>query len=91
MHGAHFYLLSEFLSPIHNHRNDEYGGSDENKARFIIEITKKIREAIDNDMIISFDERKNSLVRPDIANVDQILLVFAAKKPDFSYYSHQDP
>ena len=41
---------------------------------------------IDNDMIISFDERKNSLVRPDIANVDQILLVFAAKKPDFSYY-----
>ena len=41
---------------------------------------------IDNDMIISFDERKNSLIRPDIANVDQILLVFAAKKPDFSYY-----
>ena len=41
---------------------------------------------IDNDMIASFDERKNELIRPDIANVDQVLLVFAAKKPDFSFY-----
>ena len=41
---------------------------------------------IENDMISKIDERTNSLIRPDIANVDQILLVFASKEPDFSFY-----
>ena len=41
---------------------------------------------IDNSLIDHFDERKNELIRPDIANVDQILLVFAAKEPDFQFY-----
>ena len=41
---------------------------------------------IDNDMIDKILDRKNELIRPDIANVDQILLVFAAKEPDFSFY-----
>ena len=41
---------------------------------------------IDNDMIDSYMPRKNEMIRPDIANVDQILLVFAAKEPDFSFY-----
>ena len=40
---------------------------------------------IENDMIDHYEERRNSLIRPDIANVDQILLVFAAKDPDFSF------
>lgn len=41
---------------------------------------------IENDMIDHYEPRKNELIRPDIANVDQILLVFAAKEPDFSFY-----
>ncbi len=41
---------------------------------------------IENDMISKIMERKNFLVRPDISNVDQILLVFASKEPDFSFY-----
>ena len=41
---------------------------------------------IDNDMIDSYLPRKNEMIRPDISNVDQILLVFAAKEPDFSFY-----
>ncbi len=41
---------------------------------------------VDEEFILSILERKNELVRPDIANVDQILLVFAAKEPDFSFY-----
>ena len=41
---------------------------------------------VENDMISKIMDRKNSLVRPDIANVDQILLVFASKEPDFSFY-----
>ena len=42
IHGAHYYLISEFLSPLFNKRTDEYGGSDENRARFLIEIIAKI-------------------------------------------------
>lgn len=41
---------------------------------------------IHQDMIHHIEPRKNELIRPDIANVDQILLVFAAKEPDFSFY-----
>ena len=36
IHGAHFYLVSDFLSPLYNKRTDEYGGSDENRARFLL-------------------------------------------------------
>ena len=41
---------------------------------------------IENGMIDHYQIRKNEMVRPDIANVDQILLVFAAKEPDFSFF-----
>lgn len=41
---------------------------------------------IENNMIDHYLPRKNEMIRPDIANVDQILLVFAAKEPDFSFY-----
>ncbi len=44
LHGAHGYLLNEFLSPLTNQRTDEYGGSFENRARLAVEITKAVRE-----------------------------------------------
>jgi len=48
----HHVSLSQFLSPMFNHRTDEYGGSDENRARFVIEIIKKIREKIGDEYIM---------------------------------------
>jgi 2,4-dienoyl-CoA reductase-like NADH-dependent reductase (Old Yellow Enzyme family) len=53
IHGAQLSLVSLFSSTKYNKRTDEYGGSDENRARFIVEILTKIREAIGNEMIIS--------------------------------------
>ena len=53
IHSAHLYLLSEFLSPNMNKRTDEYGGNDENRARFLVETIKKVREAVGNDIILS--------------------------------------
>ncbi|NQW18147.1 MAG: NADH:flavin oxidoreductase/NADH oxidase [Chloroflexi bacterium] len=46
LHFAHGYLAHEFLSPISNRREDEYGGSLENRARFALETAEKVREAI---------------------------------------------
>lgn len=44
LHGAHGYLLHEFLSPISNKREDEYGGSFENRIRLLLEVTAAVRE-----------------------------------------------
>ena len=41
IHGAHGYLIEQFLSPFSNQRGDEYGGSDENRARFVLEVLKR--------------------------------------------------
>lgn len=44
LHGAHGYLINEFLSPLTNHRTDEYGGSAENRYRFLEEIIDAVRK-----------------------------------------------
>ncbi|GJJ69369.1 hypothetical protein EMPS_01715 [Entomortierella parvispora] len=44
IHGAHGYLVHNFLSPITNKRTDKYGGSLENRARFMIEVIRAVRE-----------------------------------------------
>ena len=46
IHSAHGYLLNQFLSPLHNLRKDEYGGSIENRARVHMEVYNAIREAV---------------------------------------------
>jgi 2,4-dienoyl-CoA reductase-like NADH-dependent reductase (Old Yellow Enzyme family) len=44
IHAAHGYLIHEFLSPLSNQRTDEYGGSFENRTRFLLEVTDAIRD-----------------------------------------------
>ena len=43
LHSAHGYLLHEFLSPVTNHRTDQYGGSFENRTRLILELADELR------------------------------------------------
>lgn len=45
IHGAHGYLVSQFLSPHHNQREDEWGGTAENRMRFVLEVYRAIRAA----------------------------------------------
>ncbi|SDW09301.1 NADH:flavin oxidoreductase/NADH oxidase family protein [Marinobacter mobilis] len=45
IHGAHGYLVSQFLSPHHNQRNDSWGGTAEKRMRFVLEVYRAIREA----------------------------------------------
>ena len=49
VHGAHGYLLSQFLSPFTNHRGDDWGGSLENRLRFHRDIYRDIRKKVGND------------------------------------------
>lgn len=44
LHAAHGYLINQFLSPLTNRRTDEYGGCEENRARFLKEILQKVRD-----------------------------------------------
>jgi 2,4-dienoyl-CoA reductase-like NADH-dependent reductase (Old Yellow Enzyme family) len=50
IHAAHGYLLHEFLSPLSNRRADEYGGSLENRMRFPLEVSRKVREAVPENL-----------------------------------------
>ncbi|MCM0649682.1 NADPH dehydrogenase NamA [Clostridium swellfunianum] len=52
IHGAHGYLINEFLSPLTNKRTDEYGGTPENRARFLKEILYAVRQVWSKDKVI---------------------------------------
>ncbi len=58
IHGAHGYLLCEFLSPLSNQRSDGYGGSLENRCRLLVEVTEAVKKAVHLPILvrISADE-----------------------------------
>ncbi len=49
LHGAHGYLINQFLSPNTNQRSDQFGGSLENRARFCLEVLRAVRDAVGPD------------------------------------------
>ena len=53
MHMAHGYILNQFLSQYSNHRTDEYGGSLENRARFALEVVRRVREVVGPDFPVT--------------------------------------
>jgi 2,4-dienoyl-CoA reductase-like NADH-dependent reductase (Old Yellow Enzyme family)/thioredoxin reductase len=69
IHGANGYILTEFLSPRLNQRTDEYGGSLENRARFILETYEQIRAKLHPKLIVGYrlcaDERLPGGITPE--------------------------
>jgi 2,4-dienoyl-CoA reductase-like NADH-dependent reductase (Old Yellow Enzyme family) len=49
LHAAHGYLVNQFLSPLTNRRRDDYGGSIENRSRFLLEVYQSVRSAVGKD------------------------------------------
>jgi 2,4-dienoyl-CoA reductase-like NADH-dependent reductase (Old Yellow Enzyme family) len=52
VHAGHGYLISQFLSPYTNRRKDEFGGSFENRSRFMVRVMRKVMEAAGNDIAV---------------------------------------
>lgn len=52
IHAAHFFFLSKFISPLFNRRTDEYGGSNKNRSKILVDIISKIRREVSDDFII---------------------------------------
>lgn len=53
LHGAHGYLIHSFYSPTSNQRDDEYGGSFQNRIRFLMEIVQQVREVMPDDKVLA--------------------------------------
>lgn len=78
IHGAHGYLVSQFLSPYTNSREDKWGGTLENRSRFVVEVYRKIRERVGSDFSIgiklnSTDFQKGGFSEEESMEVVKIL------------------
>jgi 2,4-dienoyl-CoA reductase-like NADH-dependent reductase (Old Yellow Enzyme family) len=62
LHGAHGYLLAQFLSPLRNRRRDEYGGTVENRARFCLEVYREVRAAVGPDFPVMIKLNANDFL-----------------------------
>ncbi len=72
LHCAHGYLLSSFISPLTNHRTDEYGGSLENRVRYPLEVFEAIRKVWPDDKPISVRISAHDWVEGGITPVDAV-------------------
>lgn len=77
LHGAHGYLISQFLSPLTNKRQDQWGGSIENRMRFLLEIYKAVRAATSDQFIISVKLNSADFQRGGITE-EEVVAVFKA-------------
>ncbi len=75
LHNAHGYLLSAFFSPFSNRRADEYGGSRDNRARFIIEVYDAVRAETGDDFVIGIKTHCSDFTDPSISLEDAIWLI----------------
>jgi 2,4-dienoyl-CoA reductase-like NADH-dependent reductase (Old Yellow Enzyme family)/thioredoxin reductase len=84
IHGAHGYLVGQFLSPLSNQREDEYGGSDETRALFAIQILEAVRRQVGPDFPVLIRVSSDELVRGgyDISFMEWLAPLLAAAGAD---------
>ncbi|MFA6666633.1 MAG: FAD-dependent oxidoreductase [Armatimonadota bacterium] len=72
LHGAHGYLIAQFLSPFSNIREDEYGGSEENRMRFLVEVVQAVKEKVGSDFPVTIRLSGDEMVPGGITPDDNI-------------------
>ena len=77
LHGAHGYLISEFLSPLTNKSQDQWGGSIENRSRFLLEIYKAVRAATSENFLVTVKLNSADFQRGGITE-EEVIYVFKA-------------
>jgi 2,4-dienoyl-CoA reductase-like NADH-dependent reductase (Old Yellow Enzyme family)/thioredoxin reductase len=79
IHGAHGYLLTQFLSAISNHRSDEYGGSFASRARFLIEVVRSVRRSAGDDFPVLLRISAEEVLQNGYT-VDEVVTIVPALK-----------
>ena len=74
VHAGHGYLISQFLSPYTNHRRDEYGGSLDNRMRFMRECMEEVMKAAGNDMGVLVKTNMNDGFRSGLQEEDCLIV-----------------
>lgn len=75
IHGAHGYLVSQFLSPRHNQREDQWGGSLENRMRFVLSIYHAIRKEVGDDFPIGIKLNSADFMKGGFTEEDSMQVV----------------
>jgi len=75
IHGAHGYLVSQFLSPRHNQRDDQWGGSLENRMRFVLSVYTAIREQVGEDFPIGIKLNSADFMKGGFSEDDSMEVV----------------
>jgi 2,4-dienoyl-CoA reductase-like NADH-dependent reductase (Old Yellow Enzyme family) len=75
VHGAHGYLISSFLSPVTNRRSDAWGGSLENRARFLIETLRAVRAAVGRDFPVALKLNSDDFRQGGFSNEECVQVV----------------
>ena len=70
IHGAHGYLLSQFLSPLSNHRTDRWGGALENRARLLLEVVHAVRASVSPSFCVAVKLNSADFQRGGFAEAD---------------------
>jgi len=85
IHGAHGYLLHEFLSPISNRREDEYGGPIENRMRLIVDVARAVRAALPARMMLGTRLSVSDWVDGGLTPDEAVLVARALKAEGVAY------
>jgi 2,4-dienoyl-CoA reductase-like NADH-dependent reductase (Old Yellow Enzyme family) len=96
IHAAHGYLLSQFLSPLANHRGDRWGGSLENRARLLLDIVRGVRGAVSKGFAVSVklnsaDFQRGGFSPEDARAVVQMLAPLGVDLVELSGGSYEAP
>ncbi len=85
LHGAHGYLMHEFLSPFSNKRDDEYGGSLENRMRLILEVARAVRATLPARMTVGARLSASEWVDRGFAPDEAVMVARALKEAGVAY------